>query len=94
MMPSQYTADMSQQDARAEAEALKVRYSEIAIKPIFDTFLKALAGEFKGLAADTTEDSAFLSDLLIHVLEKGCSDLHLTVGAHPTVRLSGRRSRG
>ena len=40
-------------------------------------------------AADTTEDSAFLSDLLIHVLEQGCSDLHLTVGAHPTVRLSG-----
>ena len=40
-------------------------------------------------AADTTEDSAFLSDLLIHVLDFGCSDLHLTVGAHPTVRLSG-----
>jgi twitching motility protein PilT len=41
-------------------------------------------------AEDTTQDSAFLSDLLLHVLETGCSDLHLTVGAPPTVRLNGR----
>ena len=40
-------------------------------------------------AEDTSEDSAFLSNLLIHVIEEGCSDLHLTVGAHPTVRKSG-----
>jgi twitching motility protein PilT len=40
-------------------------------------------------AEDTSEDSAFLTDLLLHVLERGCSDLHLTVGAHPTVRQSG-----
>ena len=40
-------------------------------------------------AEDTSEDSAFLSDLLLHVLDNGCSDLHLTVGAHPTVRKSG-----
>ncbi|TAL22580.1 MAG: type IV pilus twitching motility protein PilT [Frankiales bacterium] len=40
-------------------------------------------------AADTSEDSAFLADLLLHVLDTGCSDLHLTVGAPPTVRLSG-----
>ena len=40
-------------------------------------------------AEDTTADSAFLTDLLLYVLEFGCSDLHLTVGAHPTVRTSG-----
>jgi twitching motility protein PilT len=40
-------------------------------------------------AESTTEDSNFLSDLLIHVLDTGCSDLHMTVGAHPTVRLNG-----
>ncbi len=40
-------------------------------------------------AEDTSTDSAFLSDLLLHVLEQGCSDLHLTVGARPTVRKSG-----
>ena len=41
-------------------------------------------------AEDTSTDSAFLTDLLLYVLEFGCSDLHLTSGAHPTVRSSGR----
>jgi twitching motility protein PilT len=40
-------------------------------------------------AEDTTEDSMFLTDLLIEVLNRGCSDLHLTVGAPPTVRQHG-----
>jgi twitching motility protein PilT len=40
-------------------------------------------------AESTTEDTSFLADLLLHVLEQGCSDLHITVGAHPTVRLNG-----
>jgi twitching motility protein PilT len=40
-------------------------------------------------AEDTSEDSAFLADLLLHVLDNGCSDLHLAVGAHPTVRKTG-----
>jgi twitching motility protein PilT len=40
-------------------------------------------------AGDTSEDSSFLADLLIYVLEQGCSDLHLAAGAHPTVRRSG-----
>ena len=41
-------------------------------------------------AEDTTQDSAFLSDLLLHVLDTGCSDLHMTVGAPPTVRMHGK----
>ena len=57
MMPSQYTASMSLEDARAEATTLGVRYSEIAIKPIYDTFMSALEHEFRGLAADTTEEN-------------------------------------
>jgi twitching motility protein PilT len=40
-------------------------------------------------AEDTSEDSAFLADLLLYVLEKGCSDLHLASGARPTVRRTG-----
>ena len=40
-------------------------------------------------AEDNTEDAAFLSNLLMHVLENRSSDLHLTVGAHPTVRQNG-----
>ncbi len=40
-------------------------------------------------AEDNSEDSNFLSDLLISLLESGGSDLHLTVGARPTVRGQG-----
>ena len=57
MMPSQYTASMSREDACAEADALKVRYSEIAIRPMYDAFMAALAPQFDGLPADTTEEN-------------------------------------
>jgi len=57
MMPSQYTAGMSREDACAEADALKVRYSEIAIRPMYDAFIAALAPQFNGLPADTTEEN-------------------------------------
>ncbi|MCW2614546.1 MAG: twitching motility protein [Frankiales bacterium] len=40
-------------------------------------------------AEDTSQDSAFLADLLLHVLNNKNSDLHLTVGARPTVRQHG-----
>ena len=57
MMPSQYTASMSREDACAEADALKVRYSEIAIRPMYDAFMAALSPQFNGLPADTTEEN-------------------------------------
>jgi twitching motility protein PilT len=40
-------------------------------------------------AEDTSLDSGFLTDLLIETLDRKCSDLHLTVGAPPTVRQHG-----
>ena len=57
MMPSQYTADMSLQDAEQEVKALGVKYSIIEIKPLYDSFMTALADEFQGKAADTTEEN-------------------------------------
>ena len=82
MMPSQYTADMSREDARAEAEALKVRYTEIAIKPMFDSFLQALAGEFKGLAVDATEENlqSRIRGTLLMALSNKSGALVLTTG--------------
>ena len=82
MMPSQYTASISREDACAQAEALKVRYTEIAIKPVFDTFLAALAEEFKGLPQDTTEEnlqSRIRGTLLMALSNKGGS-IVLTTG--------------
>ena len=48
MMPSEFTADISVIDARDMVQRLNVRYSEIAIKPIFDAFRGQLADEFAG----------------------------------------------
>jgi len=52
MMPSDYTASISVEDSRDMVARLGVRYSEIAIRPIYDAFVAQLAGEFAGLAAD------------------------------------------
>jgi NAD+ synthetase len=57
MLPSQYTASISLEDAAALAANLGVRYTVMPIKPVFDAFLGALAGEFQGLAPDTTEEN-------------------------------------
>lgn len=57
MMPSRYTADISLEDAQAEAHALNVHYSIIDIEPIFKSFLNGLSAEFAGLPRDTTEEN-------------------------------------
>ncbi len=82
MMPSQYTASMSREDARAEADALEVRYTEIAIKPIFDALVKALSDEFRGLPEDTTEENlqSRIRGTLLMALSNKTGALVLTTG--------------
>ncbi|MES9969517.1 MAG: NAD+ synthase [Candidatus Thiodiazotropha sp.] len=57
MMPSRYTAEMSNQDAIAEAESLGVEYRSISIEPAFNAFLEMLADEFAGMDVDVTEEN-------------------------------------
>jgi NAD+ synthase (glutamine-hydrolysing) len=57
MLPSRFTADMSREDAAAEARALGVLYREISIEPAFEAFLDLLRDEFAGLAPDVTEEN-------------------------------------
>ncbi len=57
MMPSRYTSQMSLEDARAQAEALKVRYSVLSIESMFEATLATLKGEFAGRPADATEEN-------------------------------------
>ncbi len=57
MMPSRYTADMSVEDARAQAETMGNDFKVIPIGPMFDSFLAALREEFAGLPVDTTEEN-------------------------------------
>jgi NAD+ synthase (glutamine-hydrolysing) len=57
MMPSDYTASMSIEDAREMARLHGVRYSEIAIKPVMEAFEGQLAPAFEGAARDKTEEN-------------------------------------
>jgi NAD+ synthase (glutamine-hydrolysing) len=57
MMPSRYTADMSNQDAALQAEHLGVKHRTIPIEPAFQAFLGMLAEEFRGLPMDVTEEN-------------------------------------
>lgn len=57
MLPSQYTAEMSIEDATAEAQTLGVEYHIIPIEPVYQAFLLTLKDEFAGTKRDTTEEN-------------------------------------
>ena len=82
MMPSQFTAEISWLDARVMAARLGVRYDEIPIKPVFDAFLASLAGEFRGLPWDTTEENiqARIRGTLLMALSNKYGSIVLTTG--------------
>ncbi len=82
MMQSPYTADISWIDACDMAERLGVRYDEIPIGPMFDAFRGALAGQFAGLAEDTTEENiqARVRGTLLMALSNKTGAIVLTTG--------------
>ncbi|MEN9314572.1 MAG: hypothetical protein RIS35_965 [Pseudomonadota bacterium] len=82
MMPSQYTADISLDDARDMARRLGVRYDELPIRPVFDGFLGMLADEFRGLPTDTTEENiqARIRGTLLMALSNKYGSIVLTTG--------------
>jgi len=57
MMPSQYTAQMSLDDAQEMADGLKVEHSVIAIDSLFEQFLASMSEQFAGKDIDTTEEN-------------------------------------
>ncbi|MDH5208960.1 MAG: NAD+ synthase [Burkholderiaceae bacterium] len=82
MMPSQYTAQMSLDDAAQLAENLGVRCDVLPIKPAFDAFLATLAREFRGLPWDTTEENlqARIRGTLLMALSNKYGSIVLTTG--------------
>ncbi|MGH8444943.1 MAG: NAD+ synthase, partial [Solimonas sp.] len=56
-LPSRYTAGMSNDDARIEAEALGIRYSLLPIEPAFKAFTGTLAETFAGKPVDLAEEN-------------------------------------
>jgi len=56
-MPSRYTADMSNDDARIEAEALGIRYSVLPIEAAYEAITGTLAEAFAGKPVDLAEEN-------------------------------------
>ncbi|MBL8377953.1 MAG: NAD+ synthase [Burkholderiales bacterium] len=82
MMPSQYTADISWLDSREMVARLGVRYDEIAIRPMYDAFERALAADFAGRKPDTTEENlqARIRGTLLMALSNKHGSIVLTTG--------------
>jgi NAD+ synthetase len=82
MMPSEFTSDMSVQDAEAMARMVGVKYSELAIKPLYDLFCQTLAPDFKGLPFDATEENlqARIRGMLLMALSNKFGNIVLTTG--------------
>ena len=82
MMPSRYTADISLQDAQAEAKALGVQYDIIAIEDVFNQFLETLAPVFGDAPADVTEENlqARCRGVLLMAISNKSGRMVLTTG--------------
>src|SRR5512139_2635172 len=82
MMPSRYTADISQSDAAEEANTLGVKYSVIPIERTFKAFLESLADEFAGTKTDVTEENlqARCRGVLLMAISNKSGKIVLTTG--------------
>lgn len=80
MMPSRYTASISNEDALAQLKELKVSHSTFSIEPAFNTILETLAPAFSGLPEDTTEENiqARIRGILLMALSNKTGKMVLT----------------
>lgn len=82
MMPTEFTAGISQQDAQDMAERVGVKYSVLPIQPLFEQFQTSLQGEFAGLPFDTAEENiqARIRGVLLMALSNKFGTILLTTG--------------
>ncbi len=82
MMPSPYTSSMSLDDSREMVRRLGVRYDEIPIELAMGAFTDMLAPQFKGLAADATEENlqARIRGMILMALSNKTGAIVLTTG--------------
>ena len=82
MMPSPYTAQISLDDAREMAKIVGVRYDELPIETMFQSYSAALKKTFAGREEDTTEENlqARIRGTLLMALSNKFGSLVLTTG--------------
>jgi NAD+ synthase len=82
MLPSEYTADISLEDAKALAENLGCRYDFVPIAEGREAITKTLAPLFEGTEPDVTEENiqSRLRGLLLMALSNKFGEMLLTTG--------------
>ncbi len=82
LMPSRYTAAMSVEDARAQADALGIAHRIISIEPAVVALNACLSEVFAGRAADTTEENiqARCRGVILMAISNKTGRLVLTTG--------------
>lgn len=82
LMSSEFTANMSVDDAVEMAKNLHVKYSLIPIVTLFEHFRSALSTEFAGLPFDTTEENlqARIRGMLLMALSNKFGSIVVTTG--------------
>ncbi len=82
MMPSEFTANISIEDAREMAAHLGVHYREYAIKPLYDLYLDTLAETFRDRPFDATEENlqARIRGMLLMALSNKFGSIVVTTG--------------
>lgn len=81
-MPSQYTSEISREDAERLAQNLRIRFREIPITEIFNCYKKWLSPVFKGREEDETEENiqARIRGNLLMALSNKFNSLLLSTG--------------
>jgi len=80
MMPSRYTANMSNDDALEQIKKMQVSYSTLPIESAYEAIVSTLHHEFKGLKTDSTEENiqARIRGMLLMALSNKTGNMVLT----------------
>ncbi len=80
MMPSRFTATMSNEDAIQQAKSMGVAYTRLSIEPAFEALLNTLLPSFKGLPPNIAEENlqARIRGMLLMALSNKTGALVLT----------------
>lgn len=82
LLPSRYTADISNEDALKLIKHLGVSHETISIEPVYKSLLESLAPSFAGLKPDVTEENiqARCRAIILMALSNKTGKLLLTTG--------------
>jgi NAD+ synthase (glutamine-hydrolysing) len=82
MLPSKFNASISLEDARWMAGVQGIRYDEIPIEPIYESFEAALVDQFKGYPVDASEENlqSRIRGTLLMAISNKTGNLVLTTG--------------